>query len=52
MVLFINTDDILEAEHKLLVEALDGEISPNFVSGYITGVVALADELKKKKEEK
>ena len=48
---FINSDDILEAEHDLLVDALDGEVAPNFLSGYITGVISLAEKLKSKKDE-
>lgn len=44
--MFVNTEDILQAEHKLLVDAVSGDRAEScFTSGYITGVVALAEEL-------
>lgn len=44
--MFVNTEDILQSEHKLLVDAVSGDRAEScFTSGYITGVVALAEEL-------
>jgi hypothetical protein len=50
--MFIYAEDILRAEHKLLVDAVADEKAEScFTSGYITGIVALAAELTEPKEE-
>lgn len=45
---YITTEDILKAEHKLLIDAVDNVGDSSFTSGYITGIVALAAELTEK----
>lgn len=50
--MFIYAEDILRAEHKLLVDAVADEKAEScFISGYITGIIALAAELTEPKEE-
>lgn len=51
--MYVGEKDILVAEHKLLIEAVDvTNPNGNFTSGYITGIVALASALLDEKEEK
>ena len=46
--MYVNEQDILEAEHKLLTEALEGvESKTDYMTGYVMGVVHLAEELTK-----
>lgn len=50
--MYFNAEDVLKAEHKLLVDAVaDQETDSLFTSGYVTGIVALAAELTEKKED-
>lgn len=50
---YFSADDILKAEHQLLIDAVDPErANSDFVSGYITGIVALAAELTEENKEK
>lgn len=50
--MYVNETDILKAEHKLLTEALDGvENKTDYMTGYVMGVVNLAEELSKEKKE-
>ena len=44
--MYVCEKDILTAEHRLLIEAVDANNpSGDFTSGYITGIVALASAL-------
>lgn len=50
--MYFNTDDVLKAEHQLLIDAVDPDrANSDFMSGYITGVVALAAALTEEKKE-
>lgn len=51
--MYFSSDDVLKAEHKLLADAVAGDSGAEscFTSGYITGIVALAEELVTKKQE-
>lgn len=51
--MYFSSDDVLKAEHKLLADAVAGDSGAEscFTSGYITGIVALAEELVTKKKE-
>lgn len=51
--MYVGERDILAAEHKLLIEAVDvNNPNGNFTSGYITGIVAMASALLEEKEDK
>ena len=50
--MYVNETDILKAEHKLLTEALEGvENKTDYMTGYVMGVVHLAEELSTEKKE-
>lgn len=50
--MYFDETDILKAEHKLLIEALDGvESKTDYMTGYVMGVVHLAEELSAEKKE-
>lgn len=50
--MYVNEADILKAEHRLLTEALEGvENKTDYMTGYVMGVVHLAEELSKEKKE-
>ena len=50
--MYFNSDDLLKAEHKLLVDAVaDQGADSLFTNGYVTGIVALAEEMVTKEKE-